>query len=107
MSARRKRHFEQELFEFAQEDGERRKGVDELLAVVDEYAQPQRFLKLLARIAHFRDYPLRAHAAEMAVARPVREARGVSDHRVASVLSCDVPLRRVGHEGVVGARGRI
>jgi hypothetical protein len=35
MSARRKRHFEQELFEFAQEDGERRKGVDELLAVVD------------------------------------------------------------------------
>ena len=56
MSARRKRHFEQELFEFAQEDGERRKGVDELLAVVDEYAQPQRFLKLLARIAHFRDY---------------------------------------------------
>jgi len=56
MSARRKRHFEQELFEFAQEDGERRKGVDELLASVEEYAHPSRFLKLLAGIAHFRDY---------------------------------------------------
>jgi len=56
MSARRKRHFEQELFEFAQEDGERRKGVDELLASVEEYARPARFLKLLAGIAHFRDY---------------------------------------------------
>ena len=56
MSARRKRHFEQELFEFAQEDGERRKGVDELLASVEEYARPQRFLKLLSGIAHFRDY---------------------------------------------------
>ena len=56
MSARRKHHFEQELFEFAQEDGERRKGVDELLAVVDEYKHPSRFLRLLARIAHFRDY---------------------------------------------------
>ena len=56
MSARRKRHFEQELFEFAQEDGERRKGVDELLASVEEYARPHRFLKLLSGIAHFRDY---------------------------------------------------
>ena len=56
MSARRKHHFEQELFEFAQEDGERRKGVDELLASVEEYARPARFLKLLAGIAHFRDY---------------------------------------------------
>ena len=56
MSARRKRHFEQELFEFAQEDGERRKGVDELLASVEEFARPARFLKLLATIAHFRDY---------------------------------------------------
>lgn len=56
MSARRKRHFEQELFEFAQEDGERRKGVDELLAVVDEYRHPARFQQLLAHIALFRDY---------------------------------------------------
>ena len=56
MSARRKHHFEQELFEFAQEDGERRKGVDELLASVEEYARPARFLKLLAGIAQFRDY---------------------------------------------------
>ena len=56
MSARRNRHFEQELFEFAQEDGERRKGVDELLASVEEYAHPARFLKLLSGIAHFRDY---------------------------------------------------
>ena len=56
MSARRKRHFEQELFEFAQEDGERRKGVDELLASVEEFARPARYLKLLASIAHFRDY---------------------------------------------------
>ena len=56
MSARRKRHFEQELFDFAQEDGERRKGVDELLAIVDEYKRPSRFLQLLAGISHFRDY---------------------------------------------------
>lgn len=56
MSARRKSHFEQELFEFAQEDGERKKGVDELMSVVDDYRRTARFLQLLARVAHFRDY---------------------------------------------------
>jgi len=56
VSARRKRHFEQELFEFAQEDGERKKGVDELLSVVEDYRRTSRFLQLLFRMAHFRDY---------------------------------------------------
>lgn len=69
MSARRKRHFEQELFDFAQEDGERRKGVDELLVSVDEYAHPARFLQLLSRIAHFRDYSPQ-NALMIALQRP-------------------------------------
>ena len=69
MSARRKRHFEQELFEFAQEDGERRKGVDELLASVEEFARPHRLLKLLLGIAHFRDYSPQ-NALMIALQRP-------------------------------------
>ncbi len=56
MSARRKRHFEQELFEFAQEDGERKKGVDELFASVEEFSRISRFTKLLELVAHFSDY---------------------------------------------------
>ena len=69
MSARRKRHFEQELFEFAQEDGERRKGVDELLASVEEFTRPHRLLKLLLGIAHFRDYSPQ-NALMIALQRP-------------------------------------
>lgn len=56
MSARRKNQFEQELFDFAQENDERKRGVDELFAMVGDYAKGRRFLQLLERVSHFRDY---------------------------------------------------
>lgn len=56
MSARRKKEPEQTLFAFAEEQDERRKGVDALFASVPYYRAPARFLDLLEGTAHFRNY---------------------------------------------------
>lgn len=56
MSARHKNRFEQELFDFAQESDERKRGVDELFAMVGDYAKGRRFMQLLERVSHFSDY---------------------------------------------------
>ena len=56
MSARRKREPEQTLFAFAEEQDERRKGVDALFASVPHFRTSARFLDLLLGTAHFRTY---------------------------------------------------
>ena len=56
MSARRRKAPEQTLFAFAEEQDERRKGVDALFASVPHFRTPARFLDLLFGTAHFRAY---------------------------------------------------
>ena len=56
MCARRKKDPEQTLFAFAEEQDERRKGVDALFASVPHFRTPARFMDLLRGTAHFRAY---------------------------------------------------
>ena len=69
MSARRRKAPEQALFAFAEESGEKRRGMDELFASLVAFQKASRFLQLLTCMARFSDYgPYNALLA--AVQRP-------------------------------------
>ena len=70
MSARRRKAPEQALFAFAEESGEKRRGMDELFASLVAFQKASRFLRLLTCMARFSDYgPYNALLAADAMGR--------------------------------------